>query len=150
MKTLFLILAMVISLSTSAQLSHESSGYNFTAKSWTYFDGDKEIKPDDYKSIIRNDALAYDQYKSHLRSKKWANAFEFTSGALATINLANLVINGDFSWGIVAVNGVLTLPIYLLNKKSSKMLTKVEDSFNDKVSVEFVGDRYGLGIGVRF
>lgn len=145
----FLSMILFIGLMNAQNLTHES-GDAVISRSFSYFYEGEEIKKDEYKEIIKDDALAFERFNKHLRNKNWANMFEYANGLILTINFVSWVTGNGFSWEIIGVSAGLAVPIYFLNEKAENLLNDIEQSFNDKVSVKFVGDQYGVGVGFRF
>lgn len=151
MKTAFLLLALLcMPLVFSQSLTHKEDGSLMTSKSYAYYNGDCMISKKVYKELLKDDQQALSDFESHIRNKGVADIINGLSGMLATYNLINWISGDDFSWELVGVNLALAIPTYFLNKKAEKMLNKVEEQFNDEVSFKFVGDQFGLGVGVRF
>lgn len=151
MKTAFLLLALLcMPLVFSQSLTHKEDGSLITSKSYTYYNGDCMISKKTYKELLKDDQQALSDFESHIRNKGVADVINGLSGVLATYNLINWISGDDFSWELVGVNLALAIPTYFLNKKAEKMLNQVEDQFNNQVSFKFVGNQYGLGVGLRF
>ena len=138
-----------LSFSDAQILGHKQTGLFIS--SYDYYNGVEEIKKEEYKELIKDDALAFERFNKHLRNKTWANVFEITGGLVSAINLINWIAGNGFSWETVGVSTVVFgLPAYLLNQKADKLLDTLEENFNDQVSVKFIGNKYGAGIGFRF
>ena len=150
MKLIYLFIFIItFSFSSAQELSHEQKGLLFI--NYDYYSDGEEIEKQEYKELIKEDALAFERFNKHLRNKNWANVLSITSSVFTGINLANWITGGEFSWRLAGTQVVLFgLPTYFLNKKADKMLNNIEDNFNDQVGVEFIGNEYGAGIGFRF
>ena len=150
MKLIYLlIITLSISFSNAQELGHEQKSFFFT--NYVYYNNGEEIEREEYKEFVKNDALAFQRFDKHLRNKKWANVLTGVSNFILGFNIGNWIAGNGFSWGSVGVSAILfNLPAYLLNRKAEKLLNKLEDGFNDQVSVKFIGNEYGAGIGFRF